>query len=170
MSLKKNQSNDSGDTYGRSSMVMFVLSFIGVLIFFGYVIVINPGGIDTGLYEVPLQFSKAQADAEVNSWKELSADNLAYGAQLYKVNCTFCHTKDGKDMIIQRVESGDLKYGKTPLEIYRVVRKGFDGGHRFDFIPEKEKWAMISFMRSKMQNPPDDSASAWNAFLKKGMY
>ncbi len=163
-------SSNSKDSFGTFGMLLFAVSFIGVSIFFVYVVVINPGGVDTGVFDVPIQFSKAQADERTTSWKETSAENVTYGEHLYKVNCTVCHVQANKDMVQERLLNGSLKFGNTPLALYRTVRKGFDGQHRFDYIPEKEKWALVAYMRSKMPNAPDDSASAWRTFLKEGMY
>lgn len=163
-------SHNSNDSYGKFGMLLFALSFIVTIIFFIYIVVINPGGVDSGVFTVPVMFSKAQADARTLSWKELSAENTAYGEQLYKVNCNFCHSQSGKDVILERLTSGNLKFGKTPLGLYRTIRKGFEGQHRFDFIPEQGKWMLVDFLRSKMTNPPDDSSGEMKNFLKEGMY
>lgn len=153
-------------------MILFAVGFVVSLLFFGYVVFENPGPIDKGVFEVPVRFSKANADERAKQWKELSAENISYGEQLYKVNCTFCHAQGGaQDLLLDRAQSGQIKYGAKPLELYNSIRNGFGmGSHKLEHIPERERWALIAFVRSKMQNAPDDSSSEWKKFLKEGRY
>ena len=106
-------SSNNSDSFGKFGMLLFVSSFIGVSLFFIYVMIVNPGGIDTGVFEVPVQFAKAQADERTTNWKDMSAENLAHGGQFYKVNCAFCHTQSGKDVVLDHIAAGNLKFGKT---------------------------------------------------------
>lgn len=162
--------NNGNNSYNKLGMFVFCFAFVLTIIFFIYVGVINPGPIDTGVFQVPLQFSSAEAQERTTSWKALTPENIAYGATLYQVNCTSCHAQSGADVALQRASSGGLKYGSAPLEMYRFVRNGVESHPRFDYIPEREKWAMIGFIRSKAPNPAEDSDGAWKAFLKEGLY
>lgn len=163
-------SSGSNDSYGKFSMLLFVFSFILTIVFFIYIIIINPGPIDTGVFEVPVQFSKAQADERTTEWKALTPENIAAGEQFYKINCNMCHGQTGTDIVLERAVSGTLKYGQTPLEVYRSISKGFEGQHRLDYIPEHDKWLLVDYIRSKMTHPPEDSNRQWSQFLEEGMY
>lgn len=160
----------SKDTFNKGGMVLFVLSMIVTLGFFCYVLVINPGPIDTGLFTVPVKFSKGESDQRATSWKEMTEENVKYGHQLYSVNCASCHSQNNQDVVKELYISGQPKRGRKPLEIYSAIRNGWDGQHHFDYVPEREKWAIIAFLRSQMKDAPDDSKSEWNNYLQKGRY
>lgn len=158
------------DYYNRAGMWMFAVSMVISLGFFAYILMINPGPLDTGVFDVKVVFTKAEADERTTSWKQLTPENIAYGESLYNLNCVQCHSSSGSDLVKANFQQGNVKYGMKPLQVYAVVRKGFNGEHRFDYLPEKEKWAMISYLRSLQPNAPDDDQADWNDFLKKGLY
>lgn len=158
------------DYYNRGGMWLFAVGFIVTLAFFAYVMMINPGPIDTGVFNVPVIFSKAQSDERVTGWKQLTPENITLGQQLYNVNCSSCHSQGGADEVKARFAAGQTKFGSAPLQVYSVIRKGFKGEHRFDFLPEETKWAMTTFLRSQQAGAPEDSAADWKKFLKDGLY
>lgn len=158
------------DFFNRGGMLFFAVSMVVTLGFFAYVMVINPGPLDTGVFEVPIQFSKAQTDERTTTWKQITPETTAYGEKLYEVNCAQCHSTTGQDAVKVRFQQGQTKYGSKPLQVYSVVRKGFNQEHRFDYLPEREKWAMITYLRSLQSNAPDDESSDWKKFLQEGLY
>lgn len=158
------------DHFNRGGMLLFGISFVFTIAFFVYVMVINPGPLDTGVFDVPVRFSKAQADERTSEWKNITPERISLGEQLYMVNCQSCHAQAGTDQVLARFSSGQPKLGATPLQVYASIRKGFDGQHRMDYFPEESKWAMIAYLRSRSQNPPEDSTSDWKRFLSEGLY
>lgn len=155
------------DTFGVFGMLLVVGSFVATVGFFLFVVLINPGPLDTGLFNVPVKFSKAQADARATEWKQPTPENLAYGEQLFKVNCAYCHSQSGATPDFSKLGKG--KVGGKPLEIYKALKKGFEGHPRYDHIGDREKFALISYVRSFNKTLPDDSSSEWTRFMKEGI-
>ncbi len=132
----------SKDKSDKTGTAFFVVSFIFTAIFFLVVIGINPGPIDKPGFDVPVQFSRAEALGRVVSWMEVVDENINYGKELYAVNCVFCHAAGGQDRIVEK--SDPLPY----RDMYNIIVEGYQGVHVFSHFPQRERLALVAYLQS----------------------
>lgn len=137
-------------------------------IFFAFVMLTQPGPVD----------SKAKAAAGLTheeyiqrkeTWIKSTSEAIQQGQVLYNLNCAYCHGGADNNLILSRFQSGDLKYGKTELEVYAVISKGINGTTmtRMDHLHESERWSLVHYLRSLNSNLPTTKKSHWKIFFSE---
>ena len=89
------------------------------------------------------------------------------GRELFTLNCASCHGASGagdgpKSVGLnpppRNFRQEKLKFGASPLQIYQTVSNGSPGTSMasFSFLTEKQRFAVVHFIRTLVPNPPDD--------------
>lgn len=175
----------TNDTYNRGGLIAFLFSMAFSLVFFVYIVFINKG-ID--LKEVPEEAQsggQAVAQTEVKKidmakvekpW-EPNEDVAAYGATVFKTNCTSCHGEKGMGDGVaaaninpppRNLVEGKWKKGGTSIALYTTLLNGSEGTSMASFkhLPKSDRWALVQFIRSITKNKETDDAAKLEEFAK----
>lgn len=83
----------------------------------------------------------------------------SHGQELYDANCASCHGTDGKGLVPNARNFGDVDYmrGETPVDFYTVISEG--RGNEMpafgDELSSDERWDIVSYLLRF--STPDDS-------------
>lgn len=140
-----------------TGMGFFLGSFLVTLLFFGIVILLNPGALDKQLSYVIPQFKTSEAEKRVQDW----LSQTQQGEKLYQAHCVFCHSSSGKDDVLNGISEG-----RTSQSLYATLQNGINGEHNFSHLPKSIKLSIISYLRSQMTSPPMESEDIWKEFVE----
>lgn len=101
-------------------------------------------------------------------WYESTQEAIHRGAQVYSLSCTHCHGET-QNNILERVKSGQLVYGGKPFDLFRTITKGMEGQHRFDYLLENDRWALVHYLRSLNPQLPQSQPAEFRKYLKEGI-
>lgn len=130
---------------------------------------VPPALLDTvKVQELAVQESKIIPPVDLNQIKIASAELLAEGENLYKINCASCHGETG-------VGGGPASVGMNPAPrnftskdgwkngtklsgIYTTLKEGIDGTSMiaYDFLKPQEKFALAHYIRKNFIPQPDN--------------
>ncbi len=170
------------DRYDPIGFWIFILSFLGVSLFFVSVIFFRTEFfVDTQKQSSSATQLVAGEDvfvpANVKSpWK--SSDGLArYGQKIYKAQCAMCHGDSGKGDGMasaglnpppRNLTQGPWKKGGKPSQLYTTLANGIAGGSMASFahLPSVDRWALVHYVRSITKDKPAESEAQLEKFYQ----
>ena len=115
-----------------------------------------PKTLPVGYSAYPLPPSDSKQSAEIRNPIAPSADNLAYGKQMYDTTCVVCHGDAGKGqgyVVLSYPQPPDLTAQRvrnwTDGEIYHVITAG--QGRMWSYksqLSQMERWAVVNYVRA----------------------
>lgn len=98
-----------------------------------------------------------------------SPEYIAKGSEIYKANCASCHGEAGKgDGIAGKAlvpaprdftNEKNWKNGRKISELWKTLEEGIPGSGMvsYNYMPVSDRFAVIHFVQSLMQNPPKNT-------------
>ncbi len=173
--------------YDSSGFIIFVTTFVGSLLFFGYISFFAPGVdlkenvMDPASIEVSGDQKLAEQDdfdpEEVEELWVSSPGFVKHGAKMFKNNCAVCHGVTGKGdgpasagINVRNLVKGGWQQGGTSAELYQTLIDGVNGTSMASFkdaLPQKvDRWALVHFIRSITQDKPEDDVESLKAYAQ----
>jgi mono/diheme cytochrome c family protein len=164
--------SSSNDKHNRLGLVGFIVVFAASVIFFVYIVMKTPGTIDAKPPVQAVALSHEEILVRDRGWRQATPDSIALGKELYAVNCAFCHTQDGKDIVMKKYETKGNRYGIKQIDLYKTIAKGMPeiGHKKMDYIPAASRWAIVNYIRSLLPEPGANSDNEWQAFEAEGIW
>ena len=169
--------------YNKSGLVVLLVSTGFSLVWFVGLIVFAPSmeiaqlegtaGIPTGL-----KGAKQVDISEVQNPWVFSDLMVERGVQVYQVYCASCHGPKGLGDGVagatlnpppRNLIEGGWKYGGTSLSLYKTLAQGIEGSSMvsFSYLPKKDRWALVHYVRSISQDKPEDNKEELEAFARE---
>ena len=153
------------------------LAFFSSLIFLAIFVVLTMADIDTRSPDTLAKISPIEEPAGNESkqhelYKDAKPELLAYGKNLYAMQCQTCHGADGKgdgpaaaalDPKPRDFTAGYWKQGGVPSQIFNTVSNGIPGSPMapFSSLSVKDRWALVHYVHSLAPNAPVETADSW---------
>jgi len=167
--------------YNKSGLIVLLSSVFFSFIWFAWLIFFaSPGDIA----ELKDQGSMASASGKstidiskiTNPWL-YSEDLVTHGSQVYQVYCASCHGKGGKGDGLaaaglkpppRDLVAGEWLQGGSSIELYKTLVQGVEGTSMvsFSYIPKKDRWALVHYIRSITDNKIEDDMEKLEEFAK----
>lgn len=151
-----------------SGYLTFAACFAVATLFFIVIVFLQPGPVDAMGEELPTGMTSEENIARKEKWYQTSAEAIQRGAEVYTLNCAYCHNQSGA-AVLDRMKSGSLKNGGKQIELFRTITRGMEGQHRFEYLVENDRWALVHHLRSLNPNLPSSSKSEFKKYLKEGI-
>lgn len=103
-----------------------------------------------------------------------SAEDIALGAEVFRIHCSSCHGGDGSGGKGPDLSRGQFRYGSSDAALYRTIRSGISesGMPRLGSPPERV-WRVLAYVRSLSRSDreaavPGDPVQGKRLYLEKG--
>lgn len=154
----------------KVNQVVFVSAFFFLAVFVG----LTASDVFERPYEQAIAVEKVPGEGavsaeEVEKLRVATPELVEQGKKLYAAQCATCHGAEGKGDGAAAAaltpkprnftsEEG-WKFGRTPSEMFKTATDGSPGTSMASFsgVPAKERWAMVHYIRTFIQNPPGDT-------------
>lgn len=173
----------TGDTYNRGGYLAFLFSMIFSLLFFVYIVWLEPG---VNLKEIPDEVKNAPGTPAAQKTVDISKnqkpwepneDMAAHGRGVYQTNCSACHgvNGDGKGPAggslvppPRNFIEGKWTKGGDSITLFQTISAGISGTSMapFGHLPVPDRWALVQYIHSITKNKVEDNASKLEAFAK----
>ncbi len=147
--------------------ITFAVCFAAAIVFFKVVVFLQPGPVDIKTTE-SMGVTSEQNIARKEEWYKSTAQAIQRGSEIYTLNCAYCHSESGAN-VSERVKSGQLKYGGKQMDLFKTITKGMGGQHRFEYLLENDRWALVHYLRSLNSELPSSSNSEFRKYTKEGI-
>ena len=151
-----------------SGYLTFAACFAVATAFFIVIVFIQPGPVDAKSDALPQGITSEENQARKEKWYESTAESIQRGGEVYSLNCAYCHN-DSNLGILEKVKTGELKHGGKQMDLFITITKGMTGKHRFEYLVENDRWALVHYLRSLNPNLPSSSKSDFKKYLKEGI-
>lgn len=174
--------NSGEDKHNQGGLIAFVFSMVFVFLFFGYIVFVQKG-VDLGENVVDPHAPTAEGAApafDINKVAEpwvASPEMVAYGAKVFKTNCTMCHGNEGKgdgpsaagiNPKPRNLVEGKWTQGAGSIAHFNVITKGISGSSMaaYGHFKPADRWALVHFIDSITENKSKDDAAKVAEFAK----
>ena len=169
--------------YNKSGLVVLLVStgfslvwFVGLIVFAPSMEIAQLEG--TAGRPAGLQGAKKVDISEVQNPWVFSELMVERGVQVYQVYCASCHGPKGLGDGVagatlnpppRNLIKGGWKYGGTSLSLYKTLAQGIEGSSMvsFSYLPKKDRWALVHYVRSISQDKPEDNIEELEAFARE---
>lgn len=146
----------------RGGMIIFAFCMIFSFVFFIYTTAFQPGPIDTVKY--PPGGLTEETLVKVRKERATSTpEKIENGKRLFQVHLSFLENEED----ILTALNSTHKDQTSEVKMFYFVSNGFlqTARNKYMYIPEENRWDIVHYLRSKVQNPAVSSSKEWDSYL-----
>ncbi len=154
-----------------SGYLTFAASFAFATVFIVYIIYIQPGPVDemNKYKDLAVGLTHDENIQRKEAWFQSNPAAVERGASLYSTNCAYCHSTGATASLSDKMKSNSLQHGAKEVELFKTITRGMQGQHRFEYLMENDRWALVHYLRSLNSGLPSSSKSDFKKYLKEGI-
>ena len=166
--------------YNKIGFYLFIASIAFSSLWAGYFLIMN-NHIDLGEQAIQTAEGEKQElstpEKEERLWIS-SEDLIAHGSKVYQAQCAVCHGAeglgDGTPGLIppaRNLVEGDWKQGGSSKALFLTLQQGIEGSSMVSFkhLPQRDRWALVHYIRSLTKNKVADNEEELEAFAKQNL-